>query len=125
MLFRSVRQLEQLPHFLQNKRELAHDYARALEGIEGVQFMTEPKNARSNYWLNALLLDQSHSKYLEPLLELTNSHNLMTRPAWTPLHQLAMYRDCPRMDLSVAQSLAQRLLNLPSSAHLHQSTLSA
>lgn len=118
-------QLEQLPHFLQNKRALAQSYAQALEGIEGVRFVTEPKHAHSNYWLNALLLDESHSKYLEPLLELTNAQNLMTRPAWTPLHQLPMYQECPRMNLSVAQSLAQRLLNLPSSAHLHQSTLEA
>jgi perosamine synthetase len=31
---------------------------------------------------------------------------------------LPMYRDCPRMDLSTAESLARRIINLPSSARL-------
>jgi len=29
-----------------------------------------------------------------------------------------MFQDCPRMDLSVAESLAARIINLPSSAAL-------
>ena len=36
------------------------------------------------------------------------------------MHRLPMYRECPRMDLSVAESLERRLINLPSSAILER-----
>ena len=34
------------------------------------------------------------------------------------MHRLTMFRDCPRMDPSVAESLHRRLINIPSSANL-------
>ena len=44
--------------------------------------------------------------------------DFMARPAWMPLHRLPMYRDCPAMDLVVAEDLYRRLINIPSSPHL-------
>lgn len=113
-----VAQLEQLPNFLQNKRALAQRYAEAFNNLEGIRFIGEPENCRSNYWLNALLLERGNESALEPILEATNSNNFMTRPAWQPMHQLPMYADCPKMDLRVAESLAHRLVNIPSSPQL-------
>jgi len=34
------------------------------------------------------------------------------------LHKLAMFENSPKMDLTVAESLEQRLINIPSSATL-------
>jgi perosamine synthetase len=34
------------------------------------------------------------------------------------MHRLPMYSDCTRMDLTTAESLERRAINLPSSAHL-------
>jgi perosamine synthetase len=34
------------------------------------------------------------------------------------MHHLPMFRDCPRMDLSAAEDLESRVVNLPSSASL-------
>lgn len=43
----------------------------------------------------------------------------MTRPVWTLMHELEMYRSCPKMDnLDIATDLEQRLINIPSSASL-------
>ena len=83
-----------------------------------MRFFTEPENAKSNYWLNALLLDGDVAEARDVVLGVTNDNGFMTRPAWTPMHQLAMYADCPKMDLSVAEDLARRLINIPSSAGL-------
>ena len=52
----------------------------------------------------------------DALLEATNAEGIMTRPAWNLMHRLPMYQDCPRMDLSVAESLEKRIVNIPSSA---------
>jgi perosamine synthetase len=111
-------QLEQLPDFLAAKRVLAERYRRALAGLPGVAFVAEPPFARSNYWLNALLLDEAQADQRETLLERSNAAGLATRPAWALMHRLPMYAQCPRMELPVAESLERRLVNLPSGAGL-------
>ena len=54
----------------------------------------------------------------DAILAATNNAGLQTRPIWKPVHKLVPYRECPRMELPVTQSLNQRLINLPSSAQL-------
>ncbi len=111
-------QLEQLPKFLQNKRALAGTYQREFTAVSGLRFFSEPMHAQSNYWLNALLLDDANGDKRDELLDLTNGSGIMTRPTWTLMHKLPMFKDCPRMDLSVAKNLERRLINIPSSASL-------
>lgn len=111
-------QLEQLPAFLEKKRALAGRYKEAFADVHGVSFFTEPEYAKSNYWLNVLLLDEQHADRRDALLELTNKNGIQTRPAWTLMHRLPMFSNSPRMDLSVAQAIAKRLINIPSSAVL-------
>ncbi|WP_245784026.1 LegC family aminotransferase [Alicyclobacillus macrosporangiidus] len=113
-----IAQLQRLPDLLRLKRELASAYHKAFDGAQGYRCFKEPPFARSNYWLNALILDESFADCFDELLERTNREGIMTRPFWTPLHQLEMYKHCPRMDLSVAESLAVRTVNLPSSSFL-------
>ena len=50
-------QLEQLPDFIAKKRTLAERYRLAFREVAGVRIFVEPEFARSNYWLNVLLLD--------------------------------------------------------------------
>jgi perosamine synthetase len=111
-------QLEQLPAFIKAKRVLAKRYEQAFGSVAGVVFMTEPKDSKSNYWLNALLLDREHAGQRDSLLELLNKSGMHARPAWTLMHRLPMYKECPRMDLSAAEDLAARIVNIPSSAAL-------
>jgi perosamine synthetase len=107
-------QLEQLDGFLANKRALAERYAAAFKPLDGVTFFTEPKFARSNYWLNVILLDPALPGARDAVLTATNAAGLETRPAWTLMHKLPMYQDNPRDDLAVAEEIAERLVNLPS-----------
>ena len=113
-----VAQLEQLPGFLSQKRALFNAYASAFAGVQGVKLVQEPRSCTSNYWLQTLLLDTPNEVVRDALLEATNAAGLMTRPAWTLMHQLPMFRDMPRAPLPVAESLALRLINIPSSADL-------
>jgi perosamine synthetase len=111
-------QLEQLPGFLRAKRRLFERYAVAFADVEAAHLVAEPQGCRSNYWLQTLLLSPSAAPQRDAILAATNDAGLMTRPTWTLMHRLAPYRDCPRMPLPVAESLASRLINLPSSAHV-------
>lgn len=111
-------QLEQLPRLLDAKRRLFERYRAAFSSVRKSQIVVEPSGCRSNYWLQTLLLDASVAEQRNAILVATNEAGLMTRPTWTLMHRLAPYSKCPRMDLSVAESLESRLVNLPSSAQL-------
>lgn len=111
-------QLEELPRFLEAKRSLAEQYRQAFADVHGIRFFVEEDAARSNYWLNTLLLDPECAAERDVLLHVTNSGGIMTRPAWTLMHRLPMYRACPRTDVAVAEELDARIINIPSSASL-------
>lgn len=109
-------QLEQLPGFIEKKRNLARRYQEAFQDVPGIKFFTEPDFACSNYWLNLLILNKENAGERDNLLESTNNAGIMTRPLWTLMHKLSMYNDCPGMDLSVAEDLERRIINIPSSS---------
>ncbi|MDW7643584.1 MAG: LegC family aminotransferase [Desulfuromonadales bacterium] len=111
-------QLEQLPQFLKRKRRLANRYREAFSNVNGVKFFNEPEFARSNYWLNVILLQTDSPEARDTLLGLTNDAGVMTRPAWDLMPQLKMFSDCPRMSLPIAKKLHSSLVNIPSSVGL-------
>ncbi len=111
-------QLEQLPEFLASKRRLFARYQEALSDIQDVRLVKEPLNCDSNYWLQTLILAESIAEQRNEVLQATNDAGFMTRPAWRLLHQLEPYKQCPRAPLPIAELLAKRLINLPSSAGL-------
>jgi perosamine synthetase len=113
-------QLEQLPVMLAAKRELFQRYQLAFASVPGIRLMAEPSQCQSNYWLQTLVLDSKYADQRDALLQATNNAGIMTRPAWILMHELAPFRECPRMDLAGAKSLVQRLINIPSSASLLQ-----
>lgn len=111
-------QLEQLEGFIERKRSIAKHYQQALAGLPGVRFVVEPEHARSNYWLNTLLIDPEFADQRDPLLDALNEAGLMARPAWKLMHRLRMYASCPRGPLDVSEDLEARIVNIPSSATL-------
>jgi perosamine synthetase len=111
-------QLEQLDKFIQSKRELYNAYQESFKNISQLRLLQEPRGCNSNYWLQTIILDKEISDQRDIILDTTNNANFMTRPAWKLIHQLEPYKDCPRAPLPVAESLAKRIVNLPSSAGL-------
>ena len=105
-------QLKKLDKFLHAKRKLAQSYQVWAKEQE-LEVVIEPKNTRSNYWLNAFLFENSDVK--NQFLTATNDSKVMTRPMWTPMHTLPMYQDCVRGDLSVSEDIERRAVCVPSS----------
>lgn len=105
-------QLEKVPTFIKQKRDLTHFYSELLEEIDGVQLFKEPEYAQSNYWLQTLIIDESQNR--NELLKYFNENGIMSRPIWQPMHYLKQFSDCPRDDLSVIENLEKRIINVPS-----------
>ena len=118
-------QMERLELFVNQKRALAERYQQIFEGINGVKIFKEQEYSKSNYWLNALLFDKQYAYMRDKVLSMTNNLGLATRPVWTLMNKLPMFKDCPRMDLSTAESLGQRIINIPSSAYLGEEYVKA
>jgi perosamine synthetase len=108
-------QLEQLPTKLIAKRTLFSSYQVAFSEVKGVNLVAEPAQCLSNYWLQTIMLNEDQIHHRDTILKTTNEAGLMTRPVWQLMHQLTPFANCPRMDLSMAEQLAQRLINIPSS----------
>ncbi|MEM6321135.1 MAG: LegC family aminotransferase [Bacteroidota bacterium] len=108
-------QLEQLPDYLANKRETAKRYADFFEN-KPIQFMCEPVNTQSNYWLNAIQLPDKKER--DAFLNYTNDNGIMTRPIWHLLHELDMYQHCPKAALPNSKFLVDRIVNIPSSVRV-------
>jgi len=111
-------QLERLPSKLEAKRKLFDRYQSAFADVQGVELFMEPGKCQSNYWLQTLLLDENQSENRDLVLEFTNAVGIMTRPVWVLLNELRPFNDSPCSDLTTAQSLSRRIINIPSSPNL-------
>ena len=78
--------------------------------------MNEPKNSKSNYWLNTIILKFNSMKKRDFIIQTLNDNGVQARPCWKLLHKLKHFYNCPRMDLSNAEKLEMNIINLPSSA---------
>ncbi len=137
-------QLEQLPQFLQSKRQIAQSYKdffsinqfytersrsalnhpiichpeRSRRAIikssnHPILFVDEPINTVSNFWLNCILLNSKEER--DAFLKFSNENGVMARPVWQLMNKLEMFKDCQTGDLSNAEWLEKRVVNLPSS----------
>ena len=111
-------QMEALPELLKKKKQVADMYKNAFSGISGVEFYDEPIYGKSNFWLNLIMLSKENAMERDTILAATNDAGIMTRPAWILMNKLPMYKDCPKMDLAVAEDIEARLINIPSSPNL-------
>jgi perosamine synthetase len=110
-----VAQLEQLEGFLKSKRSLAKSYEEFFNGSD-IQFVSEPENSRSNYWLNSIILKNKSQRDL--FLDETNSQGVMTRPIWTLMNKLPMFKEAQCGNLTNSEWLEECVVNIPSSVVL-------
>lgn len=109
-------QLENLDKMIQSKREVATAYERFFAGRSDISFFHEAKDCYSNYWLNAVLLPSREER--DAFLTYTNDHGVMTRPVWELMTDLPMFENFEKDGQEHSRWLADRIVNLPSSARV-------
>jgi perosamine synthetase len=110
-----VAQLEKLNDFIINKRNLANKY-KVFFNKTDYNFFKEPKNCKSNYWLNSIILKNKTER--DQFLEKTNSSGVMTRPTWKLMNKLSMFKNSQCDGLKNSKWLSERVVNIPSSVTL-------
>lgn len=106
-----VAQLEKLDEYIKNKRFISKEYKKFFKNLD-VEFVDEPKDCKSNFWLNAVIL--KNKKQREEFLKVTNENSVMTRPIWKLLNELDIYKECQSDELKNSKYLEQRVVNIPS-----------
>jgi len=110
-----VAQLENLDTFLKNKKDLSATYKDFFDS-QDIDFVTEPKHSESNHWLHAVILKDRATR--DTFLKFTNENGVMTRPIWTLMNKLEMFKDSQCTDLTNAEWLEARVVNIPSSVRV-------
>ena len=104
-------QLENLDMFVEKKRLLARKYKEYFNALD-INYFIEPQHAKSNYWLNTIMLNSLAER--DSFLDFTNNNGVMTRPAWILMNKLPMYQNCFSYNIQNAQEVENRSVSIPS-----------
>jgi perosamine synthetase len=83
-----VAQMEQLPSFIERKKEIIGFYTSALSGIGDIQFQQVREDVNPNWWMPTLKSNRQRE-----ILKVLNDQKLQSRPFWVPMNQLRMFKD--------------------------------
>jgi dTDP-4-amino-4,6-dideoxygalactose transaminase len=105
-------QMERLEEILMIKVQIADQwdtffYDRDVDFVKGIN------GTNANHWLNAIILDSRLDR--DEFLKMTNDNNVMTRPIWTLMSKLPMFKNCQTDGLENSLWLEDRVVNIPSS----------
>ena len=105
-------QLENIDEIVENKRQTAELYRNFFRHSD-IAFFSEPKEAKSNYWLNLLLLQNKQQR--DGFLKISNENGVMTRPVWTLHYKLPMFKENEKYFTENSEFLEKVAVNIPSS----------
>ena len=105
-------QMERLDEFLAIKTQLAGQWGTFFNK-RCTDFFKAIDGNKANHWLNAIILDSREDR--DEFLKVTNDNNVMTRPIWTLMSKLPMFKDCQTDGLENSLWLEDRVVNIPSS----------
>ena len=114
-------QLNRIQNMLQKKRDLFKFYEKKFSNIKYFSLVKEPKNCKSNYWLQTIIIDKNFSKFTDKIIKNLISKKIFVRAGWDLASNLKPYKNCPKMNLSIARKIQKRIINIPSSSFLIQS----
>ena len=105
-------QMERLDEFLTIKAQLADQWDVFFHDRD-VDFVKAINGNNANHWLNTIILDSRLDR--DEFLKMTNDNNVMTRPIWTLMSKLPMFKNCQTDGLEKSLWLEDRVVNIPSS----------
>jgi perosamine synthetase len=111
-----VAQLERIEEFIAAKRRNAALYQERLAGVPGITPAPEAPWARNVYWMYSILVGKEYPLSRDELMRQLKARGVDTRPFFHCIHTMP----CHQRDdtLPVAEDLAARGINLPSSTKL-------
>jgi perosamine synthetase len=107
-------QIESIHDRLKAKKKLFSRYQKAFEGCSEINLIAQPDKCSSNYWLQSLRLSDNVCSLKDKILRELNNDGIISRPLWTPLHQLKPFEQFPQMEARVVSRVHATVINIPS-----------
>ena len=117
-------QFRKLDEFIEKKRQIAKWYAEKMKELEEkglIKLHPEMPWAKCVYWMYSILIEDEIKISRDVLMKRLEEKGIETRPFFVPMHLLPMYSNNEK--LPVAEELARKGLNLPSSVNLEENTI--
>jgi dTDP-4-amino-4,6-dideoxygalactose transaminase len=112
-------QMEQLPAFIERKKEIAKIYKDGLSGVGDITFQEILPEVEWNAWLFTIKTSQQ-SKLLKEL----NADNVQCRPFWAPMNILPMYSKCMYITREdICEEIHETCLSIPCSTNISNDDL--
>lgn len=106
-----VAQMEQLPSFIERKKEVVNFYKSELANVADIRFQKELPEVTTNGWLFTI-----QTAHQEKILQHLNANKILSRRFWMPMNKLPMYKDCPYIQREDrADYIYNTCLSIPSS----------
>lgn len=113
-----ISQLNKLANYLKIKRQMFKRFKYFLKNSKNISILNEPKNCKSNFWLQTLIINNSSKSKRDKLLNEFHKNKILARPVWKPLHKLSYFKKYPKMNLSTSKKIENSIISLPSSYYL-------
>ena len=108
-----ISQIDKLKKILNKKKKIYLEYKKYFRNIKSIKLL-EPINKKSNYWLNVIQIEKSDEKLIEKIILILQKKRISVRPVWKQMHKINYLSKYPRMNLSNANYIKDKLLSLPS-----------
>jgi len=108
-----IGQLNNLKKFIKEKIFLSKIYSRMFKDSK-TKIFKQPKNCRSNYWVQLLFLDRNNSKKRKKIINFYKKKRIELKPSWKLISSISHFSAFPKSNLSQAAYLSKNIINLPS-----------
>ena len=109
-----VAQMEKFDSILKRKKEIDTLYRQELNGVGDITFQENDPDSDPNCWLFTV-----RTKKMRELLKHLNSHKIQSRPFWTPMNNLPMYKDLRYISQNdISNKIFKECISIPSSSSL-------
>jgi perosamine synthetase len=109
-----VAQMEQLPGFLQRKKEIISFYKSELAGVGDISFQQVSEEVNPNWWLPTIMTEKQKA-----VLKILNDNKMQSRPFWVPMNQLRMFtNDIYYNHTDRSNHVYQHCLSIPCSTNI-------
>ena len=109
-------QLKKLNFIIKKKKKLFLNYKKEFKKYSEFVLLDQPKNCKSNFWLNTIILKNNSIKIRDNIIKKLNQYGVQARPCWKLLHKLKQFSNYPQMNLSISEKLEKSIINIPSSS---------
>lgn len=119
-----VAQMERLDSFITTKHYVRKFYECHLSDLKKMGITFFPTTDGSSCWFSGIVLPKgTELSVAKEICAKLKESDIETRSFWKPVHLQKPYTGCPKSDVSVAESLWQRIITLPCSTNITEEEL--